>query len=222
MLGGWKRVSGRRGTLYSSNATFREETGNWGHDLRKRAGGRGGSEGASEREIESERGRGVENVGERERERARGWKSVEETREGKRERRERIRQAGRKEMARNILASPRAPSCVLNHFPVDSAVCNPIIGVSPPGKLLFYSRTTRAPDVLSLVYRDIPPPPSPPPTPLLFACFPWLVSLVSASADRVSTSPGGCFFFFLLDRLYSYAQFCAPVRLFRSIRPLSP
>lgn len=51
-------------------------------------------------------------------------------------------------MARNILASPRAPSCVLNHFPVDSAVCNPIIGVSPPGKLLFYSRTTRAPDVL--------------------------------------------------------------------------
>lgn len=55
--------------------------------------------------------------------------------------------AGRKGVARNILASPRAPSCVLNHFPVDSAVCNPIIGVSPPGKLLFYSRTTRAPDV---------------------------------------------------------------------------
>lgn len=50
-------------------------------------------------------------------------------------------------MLRNILASPRVPSCVLNHFPVDSAVCNPIISVSPPGKLLFYSRTTRAPDV---------------------------------------------------------------------------
>lgn len=70
------------------------------------------------------------------------------------ERRERIRTAaGRKGVARNILASPRAPSCVLNHFPVDSAVCSPIIGVSPPGKLLFYSRTTRAPDVP--VYRDI-------------------------------------------------------------------
>lgn len=66
-------------------------------------------------------------------------------------------------MARNILASPRAPSCVLNHFPVDSAVCNPIIGVSPPGKLLFYSRTTRAPGV----YRDIPCLPSPRPFPRL-------------------------------------------------------
>lgn len=57
------------------------------------------------------------------------------------------RMAGRKEVARNILASPWTPSCVLNHFPVDSVVCNPIIGVSPPGKLLFYSRTTRASDV---------------------------------------------------------------------------
>lgn len=37
--------------------------------------------------------------------------------------------------------NPQALSCVLNHFPVDSAVCNPIIDVSPPGKLLFYSRT---------------------------------------------------------------------------------
>lgn len=68
-----------------------------------------------------------------------------------------------KGVARNILASPRAPSCVLNHFPVDSAVCNPIIGVSPPGKLLFYSRTTRAPGV----YRDIPCLPSPRPFPRL-------------------------------------------------------
>lgn len=67
-------------------------------------------------------------------------------------------------MARNILASPRAPSCVLNHFPVDSAVCNPIIGVSPPGKLLFYSRTTRAPGV----YRDIP-------------CLPFLPSPLPSS-----------------------------------------
>lgn len=68
-----------------------------------------------------------------------------------------------KGVARNILASPRAPSCVLNHFPVDSAVCNPIIGVLPPGKLLFYSRTTRAPGV----YRDIPCLPSPRPFPRL-------------------------------------------------------
>lgn len=87
----------------------------------------------------------MENVGKRERERKRP-RRVEEMRE--KERRERIRTAaGRKGVARNILASPRAPSCVLNHFPVDSAVCSPIIGVSPPGKLLFYSRTTRAPDV---------------------------------------------------------------------------
>lgn len=79
-------------------------------------------------------------------------RSVEKVRE--KERRERIRTAVNREgVARNILASPRAPSCVLNHFPVDSAVCNPIIGVSPPGKLLFYSRTTRVPDVP--VYRDI-------------------------------------------------------------------
>lgn len=93
----------------------------------------------------------MENVGKRERQRKRP-RRVEETRE--KERRERIRTAaGRKGVARNILASPRAPSCVLNHFPVDSAVCSPIIGVSPPGKLLFYSRTTRAPDVP--VYRDI-------------------------------------------------------------------
>lgn len=69
-----------------------------------------------------------------------------------------------KGVARNILASPRAPSCVLNHFPVDSAVCNPIIGVSPPGKLLFYSRTTRAPGV----YRDIP-------------CLPFLPSPLPSS-----------------------------------------
>lgn len=49
--------------------------------------------------------------------------------------------------SRNILTSPWIPSCVLNHFPVDSAVCNPIIGISPSGKLLFYSRTTQVPDV---------------------------------------------------------------------------
>jgi len=43
--------------------------------------------------------------------------------------REREREIGKRKVgegvARNILASPRAPSCVLNHFPVDSAVCNP-------------------------------------------------------------------------------------------------
>lgn len=54
-----------------------------------------------------------------------------------------------------ILASPRALSCVLNHFPVDSAVCNPIIGVSPPGKLLFYSRTSPATGVSSHVHWDM-------------------------------------------------------------------
>lgn len=53
----------------------------------------------------------------------------------------------RKGVPRNILTSPWIPSCVLNHFPVDSAVCNPIIGISPSGKLLFYSRTTQVPDV---------------------------------------------------------------------------
>lgn len=86
-------------------------------------------------------------------------------------------------MARNILASPRAPSCVLNHFPVDSAVCNPIIGVSPPGKLLFYSRTTRAPGV----YRDIPCLPSPRPVlvsppPTLFYSLPSLSLRSSATS----------------------------------------
>lgn len=86
-------------------------------------------------------------------------------------------------MARNILASPRAPSCVLNHFPVDSAVCNPIIGVSPPGKLLFYSRTTRAPGV----YRDIPYLPSPRPVlvsppPTLFYSLPSLSLRSSATS----------------------------------------
>lgn len=53
----------------------------------------------------------------------------------------------RKGVPRNILTSPWIPSCVLNHFPVDSAVCNPIIGISPSGKLLFYSRTTQVPNV---------------------------------------------------------------------------
>lgn len=99
------------------------------------------------------------------------------------ERRERIRQAGRKGVARNILASPRAPSCVLNHFPVDSAVCNPIIGVSPPGKLLFYSRTTRAPDVLSCtaifpLFLFLP-------MLFLFACFPSLVPLFTPTAPKL-------------------------------------
>lgn len=139
------------------------------------------------------------------------------------ERRERIRTAaGRKGVARNILASPRAPSCVLNHFPVDSAVCSPIIGVSPPGKLLFYSRTTRAPDVpvyrdilrlfLSLffsttsLYR------------LLFACFPSTVSLLFPTAPK---STSAVLFPPQLPFHRLHAQFCAPVRLFRSIRLLS-
>lgn len=100
------------------------------------------------------------------------------------ERRERIRTAaGRKGVARNILASPRAPSCVLNHFPVDSAVCSPIIGVSPPGKLLFYSRTTRAPDVP--VYRDI--------LPLFLSLFLYHFSLPASfrlfSFDRLTPFP---------------------------------
>lgn len=96
-------------------------------------------------------------------------------------------------MARNILASPRAPSCVLNHFPVDSAVCNPIIGVSPPGKLLFYSRTTRAPGV----YRDIPCLPSP--RPVLVSPPPTLFySLPSSPFDRrrLRCSSKSIFFFF--------------------------
>lgn len=36
MMVGSKRVPGRRGTLYSSNATFREEAGDWEYDLRGR------------------------------------------------------------------------------------------------------------------------------------------------------------------------------------------
>lgn len=100
---------------------------------------------------------------------------------------------GLKGVARNILASPRAPSCVLNHFPVDSAVCNPIIGVSPPGKLLFYSRTTRAPGV----YRDIPCLPSP--RPVLVSPPPTLFySLPSSPFDRrrLRCSSKSIFFFF--------------------------
>lgn len=83
---------------------------------------------------------------ERKRRKGGGEQGGKEERQGNASERGR-RTAGRKGVLRNILASPRVPSCVLNHFPVDSAVCNPIIGVSPPGKLLFYSRTTRAPDV---------------------------------------------------------------------------
>lgn len=103
-------------------------------------------------------------------------------------------------MARNILASPRAPSCVLNHFPVDSAVCNPIIGVSPPGKLLFYSRTTRAPGV----YRDIPCLPSP--RPVLVSLPPTLFySLPSSPFDRrrLRCSSKSIFFFFPPPRPFS-------------------
>lgn len=139
------------------------------------------------------------------------------------ERRERIRTAaGRKGVARNILASPRAPSCVLNHFPVDSAVCSPIIGVSPPGKLLFYSRTTRAPDVP--VYRDI--------LRLFLSLFLYYFSLPASfrlfSFDRLAPFPDRTKVrlqpYFLPPQLpfhRLHAQFCAPVRLFRSIRLLS-
>lgn len=140
------------------------------------------------------------------------------------ERRERIRTAaGRKGVARNILASPRAPSCVLNHFPVDSAVCSPIIGVSPPGKLLFYSRTTRAPDVP--VYRDILRLFLSPflyyfsLLRLLFACFPSTVSLLFP--DRTKVDFSRTFFPPQLPFHRLHAQFCAPARLFRSIRLLS-
>lgn len=107
---------------------------------------------------------------------------------------------GLKGVARNILASPRAPSCVLNHFPVDSAVCNPIIGVSPPGKLLFYSRTTRAPGV----YRDIPCLPSP--RPVLVSPPPTLFySLPSSPFDRrrLRCSSKSIFFFFPPPRPFS-------------------
>lgn len=107
---------------------------------------------------------------------------------------------GLKGVARNILASPRAPSCVLNHFPVDSAVCNPIIGVSPPGKLLFYSRTTRAPGV----YRDIPCLHSP--RPVLVSPPPTLFySLPSSPFDRrrLRCSSKSIFFFFPPPRPFS-------------------
>lgn len=139
------------------------------------------------------------------------------------DRRERIRTAaGRKGVARNILASPRAPSCVLNHFPVDSAVCSPIIGVSPPGKLLFYSRTTRAPDVP--VYRDI--------LRLFLSLFLYYFSLPASfrlfSFDRLSllfpTAPKSTSAVLFPPQLpfhRLHAQFCAPARLFRSIRLLS-
>lgn len=102
-----------------------------------------------------------------------------------------------KGVARNILASPRAPSCVLNHFPVDSAVCNPIIEVSPPGKLLFYSRTTRAPGV----YRDIPCLPSPRPFPRLAASDAFLflafISLRSSATSMLLFEVYFLFPFFL-------------------------
>lgn len=111
-----------------------------------------------------------------------------------------VESGGLKGVARNILASPRAPSCVLNHFPVDSAVCNPIIGVSPPGKLLFYSRTTRAPGV----YRDIPCLPSP--RPVLVSLPPTLFySLPSSPFDRrrLRCSSKSIFFFFPPPRPFS-------------------
>ena len=104
-------------------------------------------------------------------------------------------------MARNILASPRAPSCVLNHFPVDSAVCNPIIGVSPPGKLLFYSRTTRAPGVpYTAIFSVFPSldPYVPPPITLLFPC------LFSLSLPSVDDFDGFRLLFFLRPFSHSF------------------
>lgn len=106
------------------------------------------------------------------------------------------RSGGLKGVARNILASPRAPSCVLNHFPVDSAVCNPIIGVSPPGKLLFYSRTTRAPGV---------------PYTAIFSVFPSLVPLLFLAFSLRSTTSmlfDYFFFFFLFYFVEESGQFC--------------
>lgn len=114
-------------------------------------------------------------------------------------------------MPRNILTSPWIPSCVLNHFPVDSAVCNPIIGISPSGKLLFYSRTTQVPDVprvprysLFLSFS-----PSSPICPL--HSFPG-----SIQVDFNST---GAREFFFPTASRSFAQPRKRIRLFRSIKP---
>lgn len=107
-----------------------------------------------------------------------------------------------KGVARNILASPRAPSCVLNHFPVDSAVCNPIIGVSPPGKLLFYSRTTRAPGV----YRDIPCLPSPRPFPRLAVSDAFLfLAFISLRSSATSMLLFEVYFLFPFFPFFSLA-----------------
>ena len=109
------------------------------------------------------------------------------------------RSGGLKGVARNILASPRAPSCVLNHFPVDSAVCNPIIGVSPPGKLLFYSRTTRAPGVpytaIFSVFLSLDPYMSRRPPRFYFLVFSLALSL-SLSPPSVDDFDGFRLFFF--------------------------
>lgn len=115
------------------------------------------------------------------------------------------RMAGRKGVLRNILASPRVPSCVLNHFPVDSAVCNPIISVSPPGKLLFYSRTTRAPDIPYPAFSFSPS-----------SSSSFRFTLYSAFAEKSILTLLANSFFPTTSR--SFAQSRARARLFRSIR----
>lgn len=105
-------------------------------------------------------------------------------------------------------SSPRVPSCVLNHFPVDSAVCNPIISVSPPGKLLFYSRTTRAPDVPCTTYSRS----------LFFFFFPFSFHSLFRLRREVDFHSAGAHEFFFPTTSRSFSQSLARARPFRSIR----
>lgn len=113
-------------------------------------------------------------------------------------------------MPRNILTSPWIPSCVLNHFPVDSAVCNPIIGISPSGKLLFYSRTTQVPDVPCTAIFSLSFSPSSP------ICSRFTLFLLP-SKSVLTRSVLESFFFPTASR--SFVQPRKRIRLFRSIKP---
>lgn len=122
----------------------------------------------------------------------------------------RERRNGRIGMPRNILTNPWIPSCVLNHFPVDSAVCNPIIGISPSGKLLFYSRTTQVSDV---------------PCTAIFS-FPFFLSSICSlhsfpASIQVDFNSVGAreLFFPIVSRSFAQSRERANSSIFRFIKP---
>lgn len=112
-------------------------------------------------------------------------------------------------MPRNILTSPWIPSCVLNHFPVDSAVCNPIIGISPSGKLLFYSRTTQVPDVPCTTIFSL----------FLSLLLPFTPLYSFPASIQVDFNSAGAREFFFQLLLIAPPNPRERIRLFRSIKP---